>query len=608
MGEGGAAAASALDSISARRPSLVSFDGQGVVSWDSSLVTFVHELAERMGEMGVKVDLSGLPDGVQRLLALADARPERAGAPRAAASRPWLARLGDRVFERARRFRSELGFVGEVSESLGRFVSGRSGARGIDLLREVGQAGARALPIITLTSFLLGMIMAFVGAVALRPFGAGIYVANVVTIAMLRELSSVLTAIVMAGRTGSAYAAQLATMNLTQELDALTTMGIGTVDFLVLPRVAALSLMQPLLCVYSNFVGIAWRPSGGGRNAGSHPGAVPAPDPAGRHAGHVLHRGGQERGFRRAGGLPRLSGRAADGAQRRLGRRRGNHGHGERHRGHHRRRRPLRGDLPGAGGLIVSTQITARGLTIGFGGSIVLRDLSFTIRRGDIFVIMGGSGSGKSTLLRSLLGLQEAAGEIWYGSDQLTGADPARRQQILRRAGVLFQGGALFTSMTLAENVGLPLEMHTDLPPGEIAGVVELKLALVGLRGFEALYPNQLSGGMQKRAGLARAMALDPEILFLDEPSAGLDPISAHRLDELIAELRANLGTTVVLVSHELDSIFKLGDDSIFLDGETGRVIAAGRPRDLMAHAQERKVIDFLTRGGEHRPPEEHHG
>jgi phospholipid/cholesterol/gamma-HCH transport system ATP-binding protein len=249
----------------------------------------------------------------------------------------------------------------------------------------------------------------------------------------------------------------------------------------------------------------------------------------------------------------------------------------------------------------MSADITVRGLTAGFGRSVVLRDLSFTVERGDIFVIMGGSGSGKSTLLRCLVGLQTpVTGEIWYGGDQLTGASPDHRERILRRTGVLFQSGALFTSMTLAENVGLPLEMHTDLRSDEIAGVVELKLALVGLAGFGGLYPSELSGGMQKRAGLARAMALDPEILFLDEPSAGLDPISAHRLDELIVELRRNLGTTVIMVTHELDSIFKLADDSIFLDGGTGNAIARGAPRDLLAHSSERKVIDFLTRGGEH--------
>jgi len=251
--------------------------------------------------------------------------------------------------------------------------------------------------------------------------------------------------------------------------------------------------------------------------------------------------------------------------------------------------------------------VTVRGLTVGYGERIVLRDISFGIARGQIFVVMGGSGSGKSTLLRCLLGLHPPlAGEIRYGADRLDGAEPARREAILRRFGVLYQGGALFTSMTLAENVAVPLEMHTSLTGAEIAAVARLKLALVGLRDFEALRPVELSGGMQKRAGLARAMALDPEVLFLDEPSAGLDPITARRLDDLILGLRNGLGTTVVLVTHELDSIFKLADDGIFLDEDSGRVIGTGSPRELLARSRERKIIDFLTRGGE-RPRSEAH-
>jgi phospholipid/cholesterol/gamma-HCH transport system ATP-binding protein len=246
--------------------------------------------------------------------------------------------------------------------------------------------------------------------------------------------------------------------------------------------------------------------------------------------------------------------------------------------------------------------VTVRGLTTGFGSSVLIRDLTFTIKRGDIFIVMGASGSGKSTLLHCLLGLKEpAAGEIWYGGDLFTGADPERRERMLRGFGVLYQGGALFTSMSLTENVSLPLEMYGGLRAEEIAEIARLKLALVGLRGFGQLYPVELSGGMQKRAGIARAMALDPEILFLDEPSAGLDPISAHRLDDLILELRSSLGATVVLVTHELDSIFKVGDDSIFLDGESGTATGAGPPRELLAHSREPKIIDFLTRGGHRR-------
>jgi phospholipid/cholesterol/gamma-HCH transport system ATP-binding protein len=250
--------------------------------------------------------------------------------------------------------------------------------------------------------------------------------------------------------------------------------------------------------------------------------------------------------------------------------------------------------------------ITVRGLTMGFAGSVLMRDLTFTINRGDIFIIMGGSGSGKSTLLRCLLGLhQPTAGEIWYGGDPFTSAQPEGRQQLLRRFGVLYQGGALFTSMSLVENVSLPLELYSGLGADEIAQIAELKLALVGLRGFAHLLPVELSGGMKQRAGIARAIALDPEILFLDEPSAGLDPISASRLDDLILELRGSLGATVVLVTHELDSIFKVGDDSIFLDGESGRATGAGPPRELLA-SREPKIVAFLSRGGEHQPCGEH--
>jgi phospholipid/cholesterol/gamma-HCH transport system permease protein len=255
--EGVSPDAGVLASIAERRPSRLSFDGAGLVSWDSSLVAFVRELDARLREQGVAVEPGGLPDGVQRLLALASARPERAEPSGAVAPKPWLVGVGDAVVGGTHRLWSELGFLGEVTTSVGRFIARRARARGRDVFHEVKAAGAQALPIVTLTSLLLGMIMAFVGAAALRPFGAGAYVANVVAVAMLRELSAVLTAIVMAGRTGSAYAAQLATMNLTQELDALTTMGIGVVDFLVLPRTIALSLMLPLLCVYANFVGIA---------------------------------------------------------------------------------------------------------------------------------------------------------------------------------------------------------------------------------------------------------------------------------------------------------------------------------------------------------------
>jgi len=247
----------------------------------------------------------------------------------------------------------------------------------------------------------------------------------------------------------------------------------------------------------------------------------------------------------------------------------------------------------------VPPEIEVRDLTMAFGSTVVMRDLNFAVRQHEIFIIMGGSGCGKSTLLRHLIGLQEpAAGEIRYRGVNFTRADGATREGMTRGFGVLYQSNALWSSMTLAENVGLPLAEFTDLSPPEIREIATLKLALVGLRGFEDYYPNEISGGMQKRAGVARAMALDPAILFFDEPSAGLDPISSRMLDDLILELRARLGGTVVVVTHELASIFTIGDNCIFLDTETRTIGASGNPHELLAHTDNPRVRQFLTRGG----------
>jgi phospholipid/cholesterol/gamma-HCH transport system ATP-binding protein len=242
--------------------------------------------------------------------------------------------------------------------------------------------------------------------------------------------------------------------------------------------------------------------------------------------------------------------------------------------------------------------ITVRDLTMAFGSFVLMHDLNFTVNHGDVFIIMGGSGSGKSTLLRHMIGLIEPArGNIFYGDENFTKADFDQRQELLRRMGVLFQTGGLWSSMTLAENIGMLLEEYTRLRPSEIREVASLKLALVGLKGFEDYYPSQISGGMQKRAGLARAMALDPEVLFFDEPSAGLDPISSRLLDDLILELRDSLGATVVVVTHELASIFTIGNNSVFLDPDAKTMTASGDPKELLAHCPDPKVQAFLRRG-----------
>ncbi len=242
--------------------------------------------------------------------------------------------------------------------------------------------------------------------------------------------------------------------------------------------------------------------------------------------------------------------------------------------------------------------ITVSNLTMAYGDFVVMRDLNFAVNRGDIFIIMGGSGCGKSTLLRHLIGLKPPAeGEIHYGDFNFWKAQQADRQEMMRNVGVLYQSGALWSSMTLAENVALPLQQYTKLSRRKIRNQVALKLSLVALSGFEDFYPSEISGGMRKRAGLARAMALDPEILFFDEPSAGLDPLSAKRLDDLILQLRDSLDATVVVVTHELASIFAIGSNSVFLDPETRTMIASGDPKKLLAEDHDLKVQAFLRRG-----------
>jgi len=251
------------------------------------------------------------------------------------------------------------------------------------------------------------------------------------------------------------------------------------------------------------------------------------------------------------------------------------------------------------------TVIEVHDLEISYGTFVLMRDLNFHIRRGDIFIIMGGSGCGKSTLMKQMVGLKKPArGQVLYGNVSFWDAGTEVREQLKRRFGILFQSGALWSSLTLAENIALPLEQYTDLSPAQIRELASFKLALVGLGGFEDFYPSELSGGMKKRAGLARAMALDPDILFFDEPSAGLDPISARLLDDLIIELSESLSTTVIVVTHDLASIFAIGTNSVFLDPEAKTMTAAGDPKRILAESEDPKVVSFLTRGTGRRTKE----
>ena len=244
------------------------------------------------------------------------------------------------------------------------------------------------------------------------------------------------------------------------------------------------------------------------------------------------------------------------------------------------------------------SKIEIRNLTMAYGSFVVMRDISAKIKPAEIFIIMGGSGCGKSTLLRHMIGLKAPAqGDILYDGEAFWKSGDDERQKRLRSFGVLFQSGALWSSMTLADNVCLPLGEYTDLSAADMRDVARLKLALVGLKGFEDYYPAEISGGMCKRAGLARALALDPDVLFFDEPSAGLDPISSRNLDELILQLRDSLGATFVVVTHELASIFTIADNSVFLDPNTRTMRAQGNPRDLLKNSTDPYVREFLTRG-----------
>ena len=237
-------------------------------------------------------------------------------------------------------------------------------------------------------------------------------------------------------------------------------------------------------------------------------------------------------------------------------------------------------------------------LTMAFGSFVLQKDLSFTVKRGDIFIVMGGSGCGKSTLMRHMVGLiRPAKGRILYEDVSFWEVSDEEREVMKQGFGILYQSGALWSSMTLVENIAIPLQTYTSMGPAEIREIASYKLSLVGLTGFEDYYPSEISGGMQKRAGLARAMAMDPEILFFDEPSAGLDPISARLLDDLIIELSESLKTTIIVVTHELASIFTIGTNSVFLDPDARTMIAQGDPKYLLEHSEIPKVREFLSRG-----------
>lgn len=246
----------------------------------------------------------------------------------------------------------------------------------------------------------------------------------------------------------------------------------------------------------------------------------------------------------------------------------------------------------------MTAMIEVKNLTMGYGSYVLQQNANFVVNKGDIFIIMGGSGCGKSSMLRVLTGLlPPLGGDVFIDGVNIAKASATQMEEIRKKSGILYQSGALFSSMTLAENIALPLQQYSNYSAAEIKELASLKLSLVGLAGFDDFYPSEISGGMKKRAGLARALALDPEIVYFDEPSAGLDPISSRNLDDLIIEINRSLGTTIVVVTHELASIFAIGTNSIFLDPMTKSILAKGNPHDILKNPPNREVWEFLTRG-----------
>ena len=431
--------------------------------------------------------------------------------------------------------------------------------RPISIARHVYDTGITAIPIVALIAFLISVIVAYMSAQQLRSFGAEIFVVDLVTIGVLRELGVLLTSIIVAGRSGSAFAAEIGSMKLNEEVDALQATGVDPFEALVLPRVLGLVIALPLLTVVADLVGLV-----GGAVLVRFPAAhaarpVRQPGEPGDLAHHLLGRRHQGSRVRRA----HCDGRHPQGhaGARLLARARP---------AHHRRGRP--GHLPGDTGRcalcgafhgdrrLIYPVLEVRGLVNRFGSQVVHEGLDMEVREDEVFGIVGGSGTGKSVLLRSILGLQRPqAGMIRIEGHDITQLSGDALRAVKARYGVTFQQGALYSALNVLQNVQLPMVEHLPaLSPSARDELAMLKIRLVGLPAEAARkYPAELSGGMVKRAALARALALDPRLLFLDEPTSGLDPIGAAEFDELMLYLQKQLRLTVVMITHDLDSIFR---------------------------------------------------
>ncbi len=558
-----------LRQVAADGPRGARIDVAGVESLDTAGAWVLYRTVRDLRARGIAAEIVGARPAHQALIERV-ARADRGAPPRRAppgALVSLLDRTGRALVAGLVEFGGLLSFLGLAAIVQARAWRHPGRIRLIALFSQIERTGLDAMPIVGLLAFLIGVVTAYQGADQLRRFGAEIFTINLVGVSMLREMGVLLAAIMVAGRSGSAFTAQIGTMQVNEEVDAMRTMGLDPIEVLVLPRVWALVIVLPLLTVWGDLTGIiggqlmAW--------AALDISTVQFFERLNNRGADLVVLGGSDQGagVRPADRPDRLP-RGAQGLGQR-GKRRAAHdafggvldlpGHRGRRRLFHRLLRGARMSGPARG---EGMAIRVRGLVTRFGRTTVHDGVDLDVRRGEVFAIVGGSGSGKSVLLRTILRLnRQAAGSVEMLGQETAGLGDEAWRALERRYGVLFQQGALFSSLTVGQNVEVPLKEHTALPPALIHEIAAVKVAMVGLEPDAAgKYPSELSGGMRKRAALARALALDPEILFLDEPTAGLDPIGAAAFDALIGTLREALDLTVVMVTHDLDTLYAICD------------------------------------------------